>query len=52
LAAPQGIADMIGLIEELFSSENWRSLLKKSGGRLESAWQSSGADLDLKEEVA
>jgi hypothetical protein len=50
--APQAIADMIGLIDELFSCEKWNSLLKRKEAKLETALQKSGSDADLDEEVA
>lgn len=50
--APQVIADLIGLIEQLFSTENWSSLLKKSGGTLEAAWKGPTTDAEIEEELA
>jgi hypothetical protein len=32
-AAPQAIADMAGMIEELFMSESWRDMLDVHSGR-------------------
>jgi hypothetical protein len=49
---PQAIADMVGLIDELFSCEKWTSLLKRKVAKLEGALQKSGSDADLDEEEA
>lgn len=51
-SVPQELADMIGLIEKLFLCENWSSLLKKKGTKVEATLQQSASEADLDEEVA
>jgi hypothetical protein len=51
-SVPQEIADMVGSIDDLFSSENWGSLLKKLQAKIEATVQKSASDADLGEEVA
>jgi hypothetical protein len=51
-SVPEEIADIIGLIEELFSCENWKSLLRKKGAKVEASLEKSVSEADLDEEIA
>jgi hypothetical protein len=49
---PQEIDDMIGNIDELFSSENWSSLLDSQGQKMEAMMQTPKSDKELDDEIA
>ena len=50
-AAPQAIADMIGIIGELFECENWESLLNKKAVKLGGTLRRSKSDADTDENI-